>query len=202
MGTPAVRRKLLMLVGAVAVVAAVVIGLSQTNTDNSAPKSSTISAQDARRALAGAPAPLAELHAQGGDLLDGSRTTVAARIKALRGHPIVVNKWASWCGPCRYEFPFLQEASVRYGRRVAFLGLNSGDNRGDAQSFLKRFPVSYPSYVDPHERIATSLDAGAAYPTTIFYDAQGRRQFIHQGGYATRAKLEQDVERYALGQGA
>ena len=202
MASSPVRRKLLMALGAAAVVAAVVIGLSQTNTNNSAPKASTISLQDARRALTGAPAPLAALHAQAADLLDGSRTTVAQRIKALRGHPVVVNKWASWCGPCRYEFPFLQDASVRYGRRVAFLGLNSGDNRGDARTFLARFPVSYPSYVDPNERIATSLDAGAAYPTTIFYDAQGKRQFIHQGGYATRAKLEQDVERYALGRGA
>src|SRR4051812_22638535 len=195
-------RRLLIALGAVAVVAAVVIGLSQTDTNNSAPKTSTVSLQDARTALAGAPAPLAALHDEAAELLDGSKSTVQARLRALRGHPVVVNKWASWCGPCRFEFPFLQEASVRYGKRVAFLGLNSGDNRGDAESFLKKFPVSYPSYVDPNERIATSLDVGAAYPATIFYDASGKRQYVHQGGYATREKLEEDVERYALGRGA
>jgi cytochrome c biogenesis protein CcmG/thiol:disulfide interchange protein DsbE len=196
------RRRLLWALGAVALAAVVVIGLSQTGTDNSAPKASTLSAADARRDLAGAPAPLAGLHAQAGQLVDGSKADVRARLAELRGHPVVVNKWASWCGPCRYEFPFLQETSVRYGKRVAFLGLNSGDNRGDAESFLKKFPVSYPSYVDPNERIATSLDVGAAYPATIFYDASGKRQYVHQGGYATREKLEEDVERYALGRGA
>jgi thiol-disulfide isomerase/thioredoxin len=196
------RRRLLIALGAAAVVAAVAIGLSQTHTTNSPPRSSGISLADAQRELRGAPAPLAALHDQGADLLDGSRATVQARLKGLRGHPVVVNKWASWCGPCRYEFPFLQEASVRFGRQVAFVGLNSGDNRGDAQRFLQKVPVSYPSYVDPNERIATSLAAGAAYPTTIFYDALGRRRYIHQGGYATRDRLEQDVQRYALGMGA
>ena len=194
------RRRLLIALGVVAVAVVVVIGLGQTGTDNSAPTSSTISAQDARRELAGAPAPLAALHQQANELLDGSKSTVAARLDELRGHPVVVNKWASWCGPCRFEFPFLQETSVRFGKRVAFLGLNSGDNRGDAASFLRRFPVSYPSYVDPNEKIARALDAGTAYPTTIYYDKSGKVQFIHQGGYATRAKLEEDVRRYALGE--
>ena len=196
------RRRLLWAIAAVAVVVVVVIGLSQTGTKNSAPKASTVSLADARRELAGSPAPLAELHTRASELIDGSKAGMKQQLAALRGHPVVINKWASWCGPCRFEFPYLQQASVRFGRRVAFVGLNSGDNGGDARNFLKKFPVSYPSFEDPNERIATALGAGAAYPTTIYIDASGKTQFVHQGGYATLQKLEEDIQRYALGQGA
>jgi cytochrome c biogenesis protein CcmG/thiol:disulfide interchange protein DsbE len=192
-------RRLLLALGAVAVVAAVVIGLSQTNTNNAAPKPNTFDLAAARRALEGAPAPLAGLHAQANALLPGSTADVEARIAALKGHPIVVNKWASWCGPCRYEFPFLQETSVRYGKRVAFLGLDSGDSNENARKFLRQFPLTYPSYEDRKTRAAQALEIGQGYPTTVYYDASGKVAFVHQGGYTSAAKLAADIERYALG---
>jgi thiol-disulfide isomerase/thioredoxin len=192
------RRTLALLVAAAAVVAAVVIGLSQTSSTNDKPTSAAPSSAEARRLLAGAPPALAALHQQANNLLPGSKSTVKGRLAALRGHPVVVNKWASWCGPCRAEFPILQQVSARYGKRVAFVGLDSGDNSGDARAFLRRFPVSYPSYTDGNEKIAVSLGAGAAYPVTIFYDAKGERQYMHQGVYASEAKLVEDLRRYAL----
>jgi cytochrome c biogenesis protein CcmG/thiol:disulfide interchange protein DsbE len=149
--------------------------------------------------LAGAPAPLAALQAQACELLPGSTDTVDARIKALKGHPIVVNKWASWCGPCRFEFPFLQQAGVRYGKQVAFLGLDSGDNNDDATTFLKRFPLTYPSYVDRKTRVAQHFGIAQAYPTTMYYDAAGKMQYAHQGNYRDEAALVADIKRYALG---
>jgi cytochrome c biogenesis protein CcmG, thiol:disulfide interchange protein DsbE len=147
-------------------------------------------------ALAGSPPALAALHRQSSRLLDGGPRAFTARIRALRGHPVVVNKWASWCGPCRSEFPFFQRLSVELGRRVAFLGVDSQDNDADARKFLRRYPVSYPSYRDPDQEVARRFDAALAFPTTAFYDAEGRLAYVHQGAYASEAKLREDIRRY------
>ncbi|MDX6726837.1 MAG: cytochrome c biosis protein CcmG, thiol:disulfide interchange protein DsbE [Baekduia sp.] len=196
------RGRVLVLVGVVAVGAILVIGLSQAGTKNTPPVPNKFDAAAAQRALAGAPAPLADLHRQANLLLPGSKSVFAARLAALKGHPVVVNKWASWCGPCRYEFPFLQRNSVRFGKQVAFLGLDSGDNDGDAQAFLKKFPLTYPSYIDRKTRVAQSLEIGKNYPTTMYYDAAGKLQYIHQGLYSTPEALAADIQRYALGRPA
>jgi thiol-disulfide isomerase/thioredoxin len=194
-------RKFLWVGGGVAVIVAVVVGLSQTKTSNDAPSKadSRYSLAEARERLADAPAPLAALYAQGNRLLGGGRDAVRARLDQLKGRPVVINKWASWCGPCRAEFPFFQNVAVDRGKEIAFLGLNSGDNRDDAREFLADFPVPYPSYEDPNERIATDLGAAAAYPVTLFYDAKGERAYVHQGGYASEADLVADIEKYAVG---
>ena len=77
--------------------------------------------------LAGSPAPLAALHAQANELLGGGRRALRARLAALHGWPIVINKWASWCEPCKAEFGVFQRVSLKLGRRVAFIGIDSGD---------------------------------------------------------------------------
>lgn len=190
------RRLLIALTAAAVLVALVVVGLSQAPSTDTSPKATDFTLAQATKDLSGAPAPLAALHAQGSQLLGGGKDAVTARLAALKGTPIVVNKWASWCGPCRAEFPFFQRASVRFGRQIAFLGLNSGDNHAAAARFLKQFPVPYPSYEDPKERVAAALKASTAYPITIFFDATGRQVYLHQGGYPTQEKLDADLRRY------
>jgi cytochrome c biogenesis protein CcmG/thiol:disulfide interchange protein DsbE len=192
-------RKLLWAAAGVALAAVVVVGLLQAGGDTSQPPSKAADPVDARRALAGAPAPLASLHRQSDQLLDGGEKAFDARLATLKGYPVVVNKWASWCGPCRFEFPSFQSLGVKYGKRVAFVGLNAGDNRADARKFVKRFPVSYPSYEDPDEKIARSIRAPANYPITVFFDRRGEIAFVHQGAYPNEAKLDEDIRRYALG---
>jgi cytochrome c biogenesis protein CcmG/thiol:disulfide interchange protein DsbE len=194
-------RRLLSLIGAVVVAAFLAIGLIQSlgKNDNHAPQAGRFDLAAAQRTLAGAPAPLAALHAQANALLPASTSTLEQRIKALKGHPIVINKWASWCGPCRYEFPFLQQASVKFGRRIAFIGLNSGDADEAAAAFLKRFPLPYPSYVDRKARIAQHFGIGLSFPTTMYYDAGGTMRYAHQGNYTDEQALNADIERYALG---
>jgi cytochrome c biogenesis protein CcmG, thiol:disulfide interchange protein DsbE len=152
----------------------------------------------AARALDGSPTPLASLHARANELLGGGKTAFSARLRSLRGHPVIVNKWASWCGPCRYEIPFFERVSVRYGRRVAFVGLDGNDTRSRAQAFLRDRWLSYPSYEDPHEQIARAIGAPSNYPITVYLDRAGRTAYIHQGQYRDQAALVADVERYAL----
>lgn len=154
---------------------------------------------DYEKALAGSPPPLAELHSQANRLLDGGADAFEARLDALEGYPVVVNKWASWCGPCRAEFPFLQQLSARYGKRVAFLGVDSDDSEDSAKTFLSEYPVPYPSYSDPEQEIAAVIKATLGFPSTAFYDQSGELVYLKQGGYASEDDLRADIERYALG---
>jgi cytochrome c biogenesis protein CcmG/thiol:disulfide interchange protein DsbE len=152
------------------------------------------------RALAGSPAPLATLHRQEDEILPGGVDAYEDRIADLAGYPIVVNVWASWCNPCRYEFPFLQKLSARHGKRVAFLGIDSEDDTDAAKTFLAEEPVPYPSYSDPDKEIFDSLGA-IGLPATAFYDSKGELVHLKQGQYADHAAMEEDVRRYALKSG-
>jgi len=149
--------------------------------------------------LAKAPPPLSGLYRQGNELLDGGTTAYDKRIEQLRGFPIVVNLWASWCGPCRGEFPILQKLSARYGQKVAFLGINSEDSKDAAATFLREAPVPYPSYNDPDKDIYdTVVDSGIGFPDMAFYNRSGDLTYVHIGAYGDEADLEADLRRYAL----
>jgi len=153
---------------------------------------------DYDRALAGSPPPLAALYRQANRLLPGGTDAYEKRIAALKGYPIVANIWASWCGPCRFEFPTLQKLSARYGKRVAFLGVNSQDSNDEAEKFLAQAPVPYPSYIEPGKGLIEKLGGLGGLPDTAFYDRNGKLLFLKQGPYAHDSELEADVRRYAL----
>jgi len=157
---------------------------------------------DYATALAGSPAPLAALHRQANELLPGGKEAYARRIDALAGYPIVVNVWASWCGPCRFEFPTLQKLSAKYGKRVAFLGVDKQDSDNAAKTFLEEAPVPYPSYTDPDAAIAEEIGAALGQPDTAFYDRRGELVYLKQGPYSEDSELRADIERYALGEGS
>ena len=190
-------RRALPFLGLAALVAVLVIGLTQAGGEDPAEQPAAPSQTDAEKALEGAPPPLAALYERGGKIEPATQETYDEQIRALRGYPVVVNAWASWCGPCKLEFPFFQRASTRLGKKIAFFGLNANDNRGDAMRFLRRSPVPYPSLEDGDFRILQEEASGArGLPVTIFYDSRGRRTFVHQGGYSSEEDLLADIERY------
>jgi thiol-disulfide isomerase/thioredoxin len=193
------RRRLPWILGAIALAAVVAYGLSRAP-ESKGPKQPTkskISAQELRDKLSGAPPALAALHREANRFLPGERRALRARLRALRGHPVVVNVWGSWCGPCRVELPILQRASLDWGRRVAFLGVDAKDNRESAKRLLADIPVTYPSFDDSDAEIFNGYHLLAA-PSTIYYNAQGKQTYLHQGQYLDRQQLDADIKRYAL----
>src|SRR3954447_461763 len=194
----AIRMKRIgIALGVVAVVAVVAIGLSQAGGGEKQGKSAGGACGSVPTRLEGAPQPLADLHEQGCDLLAGGPKAFKERLAALKGHPVVVNKWASWCGPCRAEFPHFQKASVALGKRVAFLGVDSMDNDGDAAAFLKRYPIPYPSYKDGDGKVAQVFNGVGPLPKTVFYSPSGKLRYVHVGQYRDEAALRRDISRYA-----
>jgi cytochrome c biogenesis protein CcmG, thiol:disulfide interchange protein DsbE len=188
-----------------AVVAALAVAATGCGMDDAAPSATERSSSSAAtsspdgRAADGSKLPpeLAEIEAQVGELLDGGAEAFEDRLAQLEGHPVVVNKWASWCAPCRAEFPFFQSQAEKHAGEVAFLGVDSSDNDADALSFLEEFPVPYPSYTDPELEVADVFNGVAAFPTTAFYDEKGELVYLKQGGYASEELLAEDIERYA-----
>jgi cytochrome c biogenesis protein CcmG, thiol:disulfide interchange protein DsbE len=154
-------------------------------------------APDYAKALAGAPKPLAKLYDQADQLLPGGAGAFQQRLAELRGHPVVVNKWASWCGPCREEMPWLQREAAANGKRIAFIGIDSRDSDAAAKQFLTEFPVPYPSYTDPDQDIAEVINATIGTPATAIYDSSGAQVHVQQGQYASQAALAADIRRYA-----
>jgi cytochrome c biogenesis protein CcmG/thiol:disulfide interchange protein DsbE len=181
---------------AVALLAA--IALAGCASSSSGNPDSRLSAEQAKQPLTGAPPQLTAIRSQADQLLSGGKDAFDARLAQLKGIPVVVNKWASWCGPCRFEFPWFQSLAEKRGAQVAFLGVNSNDSDDAARQFLSELPLPYPSYTDPHLDIAQDLGGPPqAFPTTTFYDRTGKQVFNHPGVYQHESDLVADVNKYA-----
>jgi thiol-disulfide isomerase/thioredoxin len=193
-------RRAIVTLACLAVAGSITVGVSElpggSSTDTS--KTARLTGAQVGALLAGSPPPLAALHSQGGELLDGGQETLHARLARLKGYPVVINKWASWCVPCKEEFPAFQRASAEYGRRVAFIGLDSGDSgKAGGEAFLRSFPVSYPSWYDPSGALGEQITDSSFTPVTVFIPVHGK-PYSRQGQYPTLSKLRADVQRYAL----
>ena len=141
------------------------------------PPSATPSASPARNATT---APL--LPTQATALPDITPQTYGELLTQLRGTPVVVNMWGSWCGPCRVEAPQLAAAAARYGTEVQFIGIDLMDTRPSAEGFIRDAAWSYPSFFDPSS--AGDVRSSLGYigqPVTIIYDADGTKVADRQG---------------------
>lgn len=104
-----------------------------------------------------------------GPSLEGRHLDVAA----LKGRPVVVDFWASWCGPCRAEQPELNRLARDYtARGVAFIGVDIRDDQAAAQAYERELGVLYPSLFDPSSAVAGTWGVTAP-PTTVVVDARG-----------------------------
>ena len=124
-------------------------------------------------ARTGQPAP-----AITGTALDGSSIDLAA----YRGHPVIVNFWASWCVPCREEFPLFKERLEQLGASdgLVVLGVLYKDQDEPAKQFLDEFGATWPTVTDPGDAIAKAYRV-VAPPQTYFIDAEGVLQGLQIG---------------------
>lgn len=99
----------------------------------------------------------------------------------LRGQPVVVNIWASWCAPCRTEMPMLQDAAEAFGGKATILGVASNDDPRAARAFMDEVGVTYPNVFDPSGEIRVALEL-TAYPTTYVFGSDGSLRARVDGG--------------------
>lgn len=187
----------LAILAVAALVAVLVIGLTQAGGGTKTEKLPKFDLPAAKRELAAAPGPLRGLYAQANQLLTGDTTAFTARLDQLKGRPLVINKWASWCGPCQSEFPIFQTVAAQQGTRVGFIGLDVNDITAAARRFLAKRPLPYPSYVDPNEHLTHSISAPLKFaPVTVFLNRAGKTAYIHSGAYTSAKQLAQDIATY------
>ncbi len=159
-------------------------------------------APDYSQAIDKAPPKLKSLYDKGGVLAPGGLDGFSEQLAAVEGYPVVVNNWASWCGPCRTEWPWFQQAAADHLDQVAFIGVDGDDEDAAAQTFLEGHPVPYPSFADPDKDVGNQVGATlvGGFPNTLFFDSSGNFVYAHQGVYPDQATLEADIRKYALGE--
>jgi cytochrome c biogenesis protein CcmG/thiol:disulfide interchange protein DsbE len=114
------------------------------------------------------------------------------KLADLKGQPVMVNFWASWCIPCRDEAALLQGAAKQYGSRVVILGIDHQDFRGDARGFVRRYGLTYPSVVDKGDKLYTRYGL-TGVPETFCADRTGR-VVAHVPGAVTKETLQQCIQ--------
>jgi peroxiredoxin len=111
------------------------------------------------------------------------------RLSELRGNVVLINFWASWCGPCRQEMPLLDELYTQY-KPLGFtiLGVNVEENSADAKDLLEKIPVSFPVLFDNENKVSKMYNV-VAMPSTVIVDRDGNMRYVHLGyqpGYEQR----------------
>jgi len=110
-----------------------------------------------------------------------SKTGEAIALAKLKGQVVMLNFWASWCGPCRTEMPLMDQIYKKYSAAgFTLLGVNVDTDSTDAQKFLSQVPVSFPIAFDRDNKVSKLYDV-SAMPSSVFIDRKGNVRALHRG---------------------
>jgi peroxiredoxin len=137
---------------------------------------STTSASTTSDPLAGLAVPNFELKSLGGETIS---------ISDLRGHPVLINYWATWCPPCREELPLLQDRTEKYPGLVV-LAIDSDEEENVVRDYINKYGYTFTVLLDPDWKVERLLGV-MAYPTSIFVDSEGVIRSRYVGGMSPRA---------------
>jgi len=123
--------------------------------------------------IAGHPAPDFELKSLAGETI---------RLSDFKGRPVILNFWATWCGPCRAEFPELQQVAVENGDKLVIIGVNhtSGDTPALVPDFVEEFGITFPIVLDEAGEVVKTYRV-LGLPTTVFINRNGIIQELFTG---------------------
>jgi len=117
-------------------------------------------------------------------------------LRQLAGRPMLINFWASWCGPCKVELPLLARAHREWGDRVAFLGIDVQDASAEAWKSLTAAGVDYPQLEDPKGRTRADFGWTGGLPLTVFVDARGRMVGTERTAFRTYPEVTAALRRH------
>ena len=110
-----------------------------------------------------------------------SRDGSEVRLSDLKGQVVMINFWATWCGPCRQEMPLLEQLRARYEPLgFTLLGVNVEPDPAAASAWLKGVPVTFPILFDTRNAVAESFGV-QGMPSSVFVDREGRVRYVHRG---------------------
>jgi len=121
-------------------------------------------------------------------------------LRQLTGRPMLINIWASWCGPCKVELPLLARAHREWGDRVAFLGIDAQDASAEAWKSLTAAGVDFPQLEDPEGLSRGPFGWHSGLPMTVFVDARGRMVGTERTAFRTYPEVTAALRRH-LGAG-
>jgi peroxiredoxin len=117
------------------------------------------------------------------------------RLSELRGQVVMINFWATWCGPCRQEMPLLEQLHAKYEPLgFTLLGVNVEPDSAPAEQWLKRVPVSFPILFDRENKVS-ALYGVEAMPSTVLIDREGKVRHVHRGYKAGDESVYADLVR-------
>ncbi len=123
----------------------------------------------------------------------------AISLNSLKGSPVMINFWASWCGPCRAEMPYLQQIYEEWsGKELKLLTINIGESSSVASSFMQSYNLSLPVMLDTRQTVSREYNI-LGIPSTFFIDKDGIIQGVKVGAFQSKEEIETGIRLVSSG---